>query len=63
MSNKQKKEAERILACLDRQDFFDWHQDGRFASYIRVDYPKGDKRHVSKDDILKDIVRFFRITE
>jgi hypothetical protein len=60
MDQKQKKAALKILNRLESQKFADWYkEDGRFDDYITVAYPKGDEQHVSKEDILEDIVQLF----
>lgn len=51
--------AIQILNRLESQRFADWYNRGRFDSYIQVDYPKGDVRHVSKELILEDIEKMF----
>ena len=62
MTKEQRKRAEQILNVLESQRFSDWYSDGgRFDNYIRVDFPKGHEEHVSKDDVLKDITRYFNV--
>lgn len=61
MDKRQK--AEKILNRLETRRFADWYMRGRFDTYIAVEYPKGDERHVSRDDILDDIEKMFEIND
>ena len=61
MTNETRKQAENILLTLERQQFADWYTAGKFDTYITGEFPKGDPRRPSKEDILKDIVRLFRL--
>lgn len=57
---RKKEFAEKILNVLRKQKFADWYNDGgRFDSYITVLYPEGDEFHISKEEILADIVKLF----
>lgn len=54
--------AEKILDVLERQKFADFYQDGGdFDNYIRVEYPKGHPKHITKEMILQQIVKLFRL--
>ena len=50
------QQAEKILNTLELQRFADWYNSGRFNAYISGDLPT-----VSKEDIINDIKRMFRL--
>lgn len=62
MDNDTKlKLAHQILNTLNRRKFADWYMRGRFDSYISVEFPEGDPRHVSQEDIIQDIIQMFQL--
>lgn len=61
MNEEQQKLAEKILETLNGQRFADWYNTGRFDTYISGEYPKEDPRQPTKEQILADIVKLFRL--
>ena len=53
--------AEKILNGLDKAAFADWYTVGRFDDYISGTYPKEDPRQPTKEQILADIIKMFRL--
>jgi len=53
--------AEKILNGLDKARFADWYTAGKFDVYISGDYPVGDPRQPTKEQILEDIVSMFHL--
>jgi hypothetical protein len=51
--------AQKILNTLEKQRFANWYSLGRFDDYIVVAHPEGDPQHVSRDDVLNDIIDLF----
>ncbi len=58
-----KDKAKNILNLLEKQRFAHWYHYGRFDDYIRVNYPKGHPKHLTKDMILKDIEGLFELKD
>jgi hypothetical protein len=61
MNREQKAMAEKILNGLDKARFADWYTAGKFDVYISGDYPVGDPRQPTKEQILEDIVSMFHL--
>lgn len=57
MTEEQKAIAEMILSTLERQKFTDFYNTGDFDRYIR-----GEEDAKSRDEILEEIVKLFRIS-
>lgn len=47
---------EIILEAIQGQKFADWYNTGRFDDYITGQEPK-----ITKEEILKDIVKIFKL--
>ena len=58
----QREPVEKILGVLEGQRFADFYaEDGMFSVYIRVDYPEGHPKHVTKDMVMEQIKRLFNL--
>lgn len=57
---KSKELAKKILMMLESQDFADFYTEGDLDNYIRVDYPEGHPKHITKEMILEKVEKFVR---
>lgn len=54
--------AEQILETLQRQEFSNWYNEGgNFADWLTGAYEHTDPRCPTKEQILDDIKRLFRL--
>lgn len=61
MNRTTKETAVKILETLERRKFAEWYNRGRFDSYITGEYPAGHHLEITKEMILEDIVKLFRL--
>lgn len=48
-----------VLERLNSQKFADWYNSGRFDSWITGEFPEGDPRRITQEQILDDIKQMF----